>query len=629
MLISYNWLNKYFDGNLPAPDKVAEALTFHAWEIDEVREIEGNTILDVKVLPDKSMWALSYRGIAKDLSVILNIPLSKDPLQKDFDLKSPTATSIKIESNSCRRFKAARIEGVKVGPSPDWLKGALESIGQRSINNIVDASNFVMFDLGQPSHAFDANLVGDNGFIIRQAKEGEKIVGLDEVEYTFNSEDTVIARGDNDEILSIAGLKGGIHSGISEATTDVIVEVANWNPVTIRRTGQRLKLRTDASSRYENGIVPEMVPYGLKAVIDLIIEIAGGELVGVDEVIKEENPTTKVSVSLSKINSVLGLELSSNDVTSILDRFLWKYEVDEGNFVITSPFERTDLQIAEDIIEEVGRIFGYQHVPAITPTGTPTIAINQRFYYSEVIRYILINRGFSEIYTSSFRRNDEVKLANAFASDKGYLRSTLTDNMSEALAKNGPNADLLGLQQIRLFEIGTAFNNSGEKLLLTLGVQSPSGYKAKLDDSVVNEAVNALSTELGSEIHSSAKNGVIEIDFGELLSKLPEVSYYQTNESYPATTYRPFSSYPAMARDIAMWVPKETSAQDIENLLKTLAGELCVRITLFDQFEKEGRVSYAYRLAFQAMDKTLTDTEINAIMDNVYNAVSERGFEVR
>jgi phenylalanyl-tRNA synthetase beta chain len=486
-----------------------------------------------------------------------------------------------------------------------------------------------MFDLGQPSHTFDAKLVGDDGFRVRQARDGEKLIGLDEVEYTFDANDTVIARGDNDEILSIAGLKGGIHSGINDATTDVIVEVANWNPITIRKSGQRLKLRTDASSRYENGIVPEMVPYGLKAVVDLIIEVAGGQLVGVDEVVKEETPTTKVSVSLSKINSVLGVELSEEDVTSILERFGWKYELNNGEFVITSPFERTDLQIAEDVIEEVGRIYGYQHVPAITPTNVPVTEINQRFYYSELVRDTLTTKGFSEVFTSSFRANDEVKLANAFASDKGYLRSTLTKNMSEALAKNGPNADLLGLRQIRLFEIGTVFNEAGESLLLTLGIQSPSGYKAKTDDPVVNEAVAALSKELGLEIKALPTNGIIEIDFGDLLNNLPKVASYKAANPYPSTNYRPFSNYPAMARDIAMWVPKETTVQDIENLLQSEAGELCVRITLFDQFEKDGRVSYAYRLAFQSMDKTLTDTEVNAIMDQVYEAARRQGFEVR
>ncbi|MEX2340721.1 MAG: phenylalanine--tRNA ligase subunit beta, partial [Candidatus Paceibacterota bacterium] len=437
MLISYNWLNKYFDGKLPAPEEVAEALTFHAWEIEETREVEGDTIIDVKVLPDKSMWGLSHRGIAKDISVILDLPLSSDYLSKGVKLELQNKIKIDIQTDKCRGFAAAHIEGIKVGPSPEWLRVALESIGQRSINNIVDASNYVMFDLGQPSHTFDADLIGKEGLTVRTARAGESLVGLDEIEYHFTSEDILIARGDTDEVLSIAGLKGGQYSGIGNDTSNIIVEVASWDPVSVRKTGQRLRLRTDASTRYENGIVPEMVPYGLKAVVDLIIEVAGGKVNGTTEIIKEKTTPAKVSVSLSKINSVLGVELTKDEVTSILNRFGWDFELSDDTFIVTSPFERTDLQIAEDIIEEVGRIYGYQHIEAVTPSPFPLSEINQRFYYSETIRNTLIEKGFSEIYTSSFRDKDEVKLANAFASDKGYLRSSLILNMAEALTKNG------------------------------------------------------------------------------------------------------------------------------------------------------------------------------------------------
>jgi len=476
MKVSYNWLNKYFDGKLPPPEAAAEAFTFHAWEIEDVEKIEGDTVLDVKVLPDKSMWGLSHRGIAKDLSVILNLPLNNDPLTKAPALETGPTINITLDSDNCRRFAAAHISGVKVGPSPEWLKTALQAIGQRSINNIVDASNYVMFDLGQPSHAFDAKQVGAEGFKVRHARVGEKLTGLDGIEYTFTNDDTIIARNDNNEILSVAGLKGGQHSGISDDTSEVIVEVANWNPITTRKTGQRLKLRTDASARYENGIVPEMVPYGLRAVVDLIIEIAGGEVKGFSEVTKGTTATKTVSVTLSKINSVLGVSLTTDAVSSIFDRFNWQYKTTGEEFEITPPFERTDLTIPEDVIEEVGRIYGYQHVTAVTPETTPLTVINKRFYYSELVRDALISQGFSEIFTSSFRAKDEIKIANALASDKGYLRSSLRENVKDALQKNAPNADLLGVRQIRIFEIGTVFSNAGEELMLALGVQSPSGY---------------------------------------------------------------------------------------------------------------------------------------------------------
>lgn len=630
MLVSYNWLNKYFDGKLPAPEAVAEAFTFHAWEIDDIREAGSDTVLDVKVLPDKAMWGLSHRGIAKDLSVILGLPLAKDPLQSEPELNASAGTTIALETDKCRRFAAARIEGVKVGPSPDWLKEALEAIGQRSINNIVDASNYVMFDLGQPSHAFDAALVGDGGFRVRPAREGETLVGLDENEYTFTSDDVVIARGDTDEILSIAGLKGGKHSGINEATTDVIVEVANWDPVSVRKTGQRLKLRTDASARYENGIVPEMIPYGLKAVTDLIVEVAGGEVVAnSDTGLTILQDSEKVSVELKKINSVLGVSLTESGVTAIIDQFGWTYKAEGEVFTITPPFWRTDLKIAEDIIEEIGRIYGYEHVAAMTPASIALLEINQRFYYSELARDTLIELGFSEIYTSSFRSSDKVKLANAFASDKGYLRSSLRENMKEALQKNAPNADLLGVRRICLFEMGTIWSEDREAFMLALGIQSPAGYKAKTDDAMLTEALAALQNALGAKFEARIENGIAEIDFGKLLKDLPAVSAYRPAPAAPAVTYRPFSIYPAVARDIALWVDEQTSAAAVERVLRGAAGALCVRTTLFDEFKKDGRTSYAFRLVFQSNEKTLTDSEVNTVMDGVYLAASEREWQVR
>lgn len=630
MKVSYNWLNKYFDGKLPHPEQVAEALTFHAWEIEEAVEINGDTVLDVKVLPDKSMWGLSHRGIAKDISVILNLPLTKDPLinPPSFGAKDESI-SINLEDKICRRFAAARIRGVKVGPSPDWLRQSLEAIGQRSINNIVDASNYVMFDLGQPSHAFDAALVGSAGFRVRSAREGEGLTGLDQVEYRFTPADTVIARADSDEPLSVAGLKGGQHSGISDQTTEVVVEVANWDTAAIRKTGQRLKLRTDASTRYENGIVPEMVPFGLEAVVNLILEVAGGALVGYNEVIKTKTTGKSVEVALSKINSVLGVSLDTEGVKSILDRFGWKYETKEETFLITPPFERTDLIIAEDVIEEVGRVYGYEHIAAVVPEPLPLKEINSRFYYSEVIRNALTGLGWSEIYTSSFRETDQVKLANAFAADKGYLRSTLTENMKEALIKNSPNADLLGLHQIKLFEIGTVFNTTGENLKLSLGVRSPAGYKAKTDDPALTEALTALEGTLGLKMSSSPANGIVEIGLGELLGQLPKPTEYKSSATPLSVTYRPYSVYPSISRDIAMWVGEEIGEEIVKKALADAAGELCIRVDLFDKFTKDNRTSYAFRLVFQSHEKTLAGDEVNAIMDDVYQTVRERGWEVR
>lgn len=628
MKVSYNWLNKYFDKKLPTPEEVAEALTFHAWEIEEIEKIGDDTVLDVKVLPDKAMWGLSHRGIAKDLATILNLQMVNDPLEEKVVLEPKAEIEIKVESKNCNYFTAASIKGIKVGESPKWLKDALEAIGQRSINNIVDASNYVMFDIGQPSHAFDAkNLPG--GFRIREAKDDETLKALDENEYTFSHKDTLISSLDG-KALSIAGIKGGQDSGINESTTDVLVEVANWDPVTTRKTASRLKLRSDASARYENGIVPEMVPYGLKAVTDLIIEVAGGTLEGysVSDNTKKTADRT-VAVSLDKTNKVLGLNLTSNEVKEILNRFGFSYTEENDIFTVTPPFLRTDLNIAEDLIEEIGRIYGFEHVKAIVPKPLPLTEINKRFYYSELIREKLIELGFSEIFTSSFRESDKVKMTNAFAADKGCLRSSLLKNMEESLQKNLPNADLLGLKQIRLFELGTVWDESGEKFMLAIGVSSPGGYKSKTDDPIAIEAIKIIEKELDTDLDKKVTNGMLEFDFGLLLDKLKNPTEYNEVEKPADITFKPFSVYPSMSRDIAMWVGKGTSEKEIEDILRENAGELCVRVTLFDKFEKEDKVSYAYRLVFQSNEKTLESSEVDTAMETVYEVVKRAGFEVR
>ncbi len=629
MLVSYNWLNKYFDGKLPAVEKLEEALTFHAWEIEETNQVGDDTIIEVNVLPDKAAWALSHRGIAKDISVILNLPLAKDPFQHAPVLEPKTELPIDLQTDGCGYFAAARINGVKIGPSPEWLKTALESIGQRSINNIVDASNYVMFDLGQPSHAFDASKVGETGFLVRQANEGEKLVALDENEYEFSSTDMVVAAKDTDKVLSIGGIKGGLDSGINDSTADIVVEAANWDPQMIRRTATRLKLRSDASARYENGIVAKIAPYGLEAVVNLIIEVAGGELVGYNEAGSTDREVSKTDISLTKLNSVLGISLSASEVSDILNRFGYEYETKGEIFSVTEPFERTDMSIPEDLIEEIGRIHGYEDVPAVTPDPMPLEGVNKFFYYAELIRNTLLDLGWSEIYTSSFRAKDKVQLSNAFASDKGYLRSELRSNMEEVLKKNAPNSDLLGVQQIKAFELGAVFLPSAESRHLVLGVQSPSGYKAKLDDKSLNEGLSALESALGTEIEAEIKDGIAELALDKLVENLPEVTEYQSATWPEGVTYKTFSLYPAMARDIAIWVDESTSAEQVEEVLNRNAGELRVRTTLFDEFKKDGRISYAFRIVFQSNEKTLTDEEVNGVMDNVYKAVAEKGWEVR
>jgi phenylalanyl-tRNA synthetase beta chain len=629
MKISYNTLNKFFDGKLPSPEEVGNALTFHSWEIEDIVPMESDTMIDVKVLPDKSSWALSHRGIAKDLSVILDMPLSIDPLKEPAALSPIDPTiAIKLETDTCMRYTAALIRGVKVGPSPAWLVSELKTLGQRSINNIVDITNYVMFSMGQPLHAYDVAKLQDTKITVRNATEGEKITTLTGEEYTLRAQDAVIADGKSDAPIGIAGIKGGKLAEVTKDTADILLEAGNFKHVPVRKTSQYLKLRTDASQRYENGIVPEMTAYGLREAVQLIREIAGGDVVGYADTGLPPRMVAPVSVSVEKINGVLGITVTEPELESILTRFGYTYALAESSITVTPPFERTDVVIPEDVIEEIGRVHGYADIPSIIPEPLPLGEINKRFYYSEIIRDVLTTLGFSEVYTSSFNDKDEVQIANAFASDKGYLRSALRENLEAALKRNVPQKDLLGLTFVGVFEIGTVFKKNGEQFNVALGVRHGADYKEKADDPVLTAAIESLRGAL-LRFDADIANGIAEFDFGALLPSLPEPTAYAVYEKNENVTYKPFSPFPAVSRDIAFWVHDGTPTGDVERMLKDDAGELCVRISHFDEFSKDGRTSYAFRLVFQSSEKTLTDMEVNAIMDRVYEKVRDRGFQVR
>jgi phenylalanyl-tRNA synthetase beta chain len=400
--------------------------------------------------------------------------------------------------------------------------------------------------------------------------------------------------------------------------------------VATRLTAQRHKLPTDAAKRYENGLSRSVTPYGLQAGAKLIAEIAGGTVVGATSAGDSTVARVAVSVSVPEINRVLGISVSTETVSAIFHRFGY-IVVESGDvFVVTPPHERDDLLVKQDLIEEVGRMYGLSHIVSIPPTPVPVQALNIRHFYAEQIRDVLIGLGFSEIYTSSFRNQDIVKIQNALASDKSYLRSMLHENLREAVQKNSVHRDLLGLNAIKLFEIGTVFTKEGEYFRVGLGVQAGSSYKAKTDDLLLKEAQEALTQSLGVVIEwEGTQDGVTEFTLDTILAQLPAVTAYTPIDKTTDVKYEPFSLYPSVSRDIAMWVSLTVTADTVSSLLKEIAGELCVRITLFDTFIKEERTSLAFRLVFQSKTKTLETSEVDTHMSAVYDAVAKAGFAVR
>ncbi len=621
MKVSRTWLQKYFDVELPSVAELADALTFHAFEIEESTE----DMLDVKVLPDRAAYALSHRGIAQEISAILNLPLKEDPLRTKLpESKKSEKLSVSIQDERCTRYIGARIEGVKVGPSPEWLKLALESVGQRSINNVVDATNYVMLNVGQPLHAFDANLLSGSSVGVRGAKEGEKITTLSGDDYTLPSGTLIIVDGE-DAPVGIAGIKGGKKALVSEATTDLVLESANFDGSSVRKSAQTLKLFTDASMRFQNRVAPELAAYGMRDLIALVQELAGGTLEGViDEYPKKEAEPVTVSFTVGTINGKLGADFSKEEIEGVLNRLGLSYVQEGSAFTVTSAWERRDLILPEDFVEEIGRVLGYERVPATELPPTESAPDLARYRGIERVKDMLTERGFTEISTPSFAAKGDILLSNPLQSEKPYLRSDLAGNMQDALARAVFSAPrVLGpVPDVRLFELGTVFQKDGERLSLAIGYAPVGGKKQKVLEEIAFEAGMFLGLSL------SPSDSVLEIPLGEIdLEKLGE-GYEPRNVALQK--YREFSLYPFAIRDVAVWTPSGTEESEVVAVILKEAGEHVARIDLFDRFEKEGRISYAFRLVFESFTKTLSDEELVPAMERVTSALNGKdGWQVR
>ncbi len=634
MKVSKSWLQTYFDTPLPATDELVRRITFGIFEVEGVEQVGADDVLDVKVLPDRSSYALSHRGIAKEISALLGVPLKKDPLHESlpsWDLSKLLTVEVG-KPDLCPRYMGAVMRGVTVGPSPEWLKRSLETLGQRSINNIVDATNYVMLNVGQPLHAFDLDKLAKDKetarIHVRRAQDGEKITVLSGETCELSTENLLIADGESGVPLAIAGIKGGKVAEIDVSTKDIVLEAANFNYVSVRKTSRKLKLTTDASVRFQNEPSPELVAYAMRDVMVLIQEIAGGTFEGVVDVYQKPFTPHHVSVTLDEINAVLGAAITEKEIDEIVMRLGFEVEKAGQTYTVTSPFERTDLNIQEDLIEEVGRVYGYENIKAVLPSAPKDKpVVNKQFYYSEKIRQTLVELGFSEVYTYTLRDKGEVELENPLAKDKAFMRACLSDGIRQSLELNAHNAPLLALDTVKIFEIGTVFTKDGEHMSLALGVKNVRVKKPKAEE-ILAQALEMLRQEI-PDIQGDDKDGVVEMNVDQALQGLPVPDTYDTGEQKSLARYEPFSSYPFVLRDIALWVPEVVTENKILELIKKEASDLLVRADLFDTFKKDGRVSYAFHLVFQSKEKTLTDGEVGDIMNRIVASMQKEDWEVR
>ncbi len=638
MMISYKWLREYFDKKLPTPEKLAHALTFHAFEIESIERKMGDAVIDVKILPNRAHDCLSHDGVAGEISAILGLPLKK-VLVPQFPRASKNVPRISVsvkEKKLCERYIAIVLDGVKVAPSPKWLKERLEVLGQRSVNNVVDATNYVMFMTGQPLHAFDyAKLSG--GIIVRRARDGEQITTLDKKDLVLKGEHLVIA--DKEGVLGIAGIKGGVRAEVDGATKTIVIESANFDASSVRMTSMRLGIKTDASKRFESGLTSYLPEEAMKKVVALIVDIAGGEKIQIGEPIDifPNKPKAKlVTISLSEINRILGTALSDKQVREVWKKLEFVFTTKKSNativYRIIPPVKRLDLIIKEDLAEEVGRMVGYDVLVPIMPSEQViSPVVNAHWALADILREVMLGCGYSDVYTYAFNNKGEIEVANPIASDKRFLRNNLTGGLKVALAEN-----LKYENEVRIFELGHIFGKDGgvikeeHSFAGIFGFQKRKEAQMKEDfyvmKGVLTRVFEALGIcdidyrEAGGELIASiyAKDvpiGTMTINGFELnFGKMVELAEHHIRYVAP-------SRFPSMIRDISLFIPSSVNAGVVSGIINAHAGELLRSLMLFDVFEQPDKKSLAFRMVLQSNERTLSDEEANAVYNKVVDAL--------
>jgi phenylalanyl-tRNA synthetase beta chain len=622
MKISYNWL-KWYIPEMPTPEKLAEVFTFHICEVESFEKLpDGDVIFDLKILPNRAHDLLSHQGVARELASVLDIKFV-DPIPKYKVPKSkPTKLKISILTNKDRRHVGRIVRNIKVGPSPEWMTNHLASIGQRSINNIVDATNIVMFDCGQPTHAFDLGKIEGEELNIRDAKDGEKVVLLTGEEKELKN--GMIAICDKRGNILDTGIKGGKYAEITNKTNSLILEADNFDPIFARKTGQALNIATDAKKRFENDLSPELAPYAMLELSALIFEMCPDAIFeDIIDTYPQKQQQRKISVSVDYINKRLGSNFLKKEIENVWKKLNFKYTEKNGEFEIAVPFLRVDITGPHDLVEDLISVLGYDRLEEKMPKIKLESKVNEIFSKMYCARKKLLAEGYSEVMTYTFRNKGEVEVL-ASASDKKFLRTNLTDGLRESMKLNQANAPLLGVNEIKIFEIGTVFStqsgsaSDGKKIQEEMHVAY--GNKKEIKEMTLEKYI--------SENPSFKEHGYFSTEkFLVLAPSRSQVSLKEDSLSH----FKMWSLFPFIARDIAVWVPENINSEEVKKIIIKNMGNMVVRgPELFDKFKKGNQISFAFRLVFQSYDRTLTDDEVNETMTKITNKLKEnKDWQVR
>jgi phenylalanyl-tRNA synthetase beta chain len=586
----------------------------------------ADTVFDIEVTPNRPDW-LSVIGIAREISALTGNPL-KLPEVVVTELGEPIQklTSVTVEApDLCPRYSARVIQGVKIGPSPAWLKQVLEKVGMRSVNNVVDVTNYVLLECGHPLHAFDYKLLAEQRVIVRRAAAGEKFVAIDGTQHELIPEMLVIA--DAKRAVALAGVMGGRESEINNQTTDVLLESAWFQPSSIRKTSKQCGLASDSSYRFERGADIGQVIWASNRAAQLIQQLAGGQIAqGIIDTLAKPIEKRRVHCRYAQVNRLLGVQLKAEVVQKIFAGLsLNVIAADADGCEVEVPTFRVDLEREVDLIEEVCRIYGVEKIPArMQPAVAAVSQFDVRWNARTRVRQILAAIGFHEAQNQTMGDQGDLKLQNPLNADQQALRSSLVPGLLANLRTNVSRHQY----DVRLFEIGRVFGVDGkESLRLALaatGRRDPQSWEtgvrdAKLDYYDVKGALEELQEALGVSVNAEIKQISVAQAKKMDLRDAVHVAEIELDSLLKAEsgerTFRELPKFPAVVRDMALVVEESVQHGDIVVAIAKNPNKFLETVELFDIYRGSsiptGKKSMAYSLTFRAPDRTLTDAEIN------------------
>lgn len=674
MLFSYNWLQGFFSKKLPKVQKLADLIVLHSFEVDEVRKVGKDWLLDIDVRPNRVSDCFSHLGMAQEIGTILNYKVKeiKPKIKEDKKQKVKDFVSIDVKNKKdCLRYTARVMTDIKVKPSPQWLKKRLELLGLQSINNIVDSLNYVMLELGQPLHAFDLEKITNQKLIIRKAKKGERITSLDNQKYKLDKE--ILTINDGQGPLAIAGIKGGEKARINKETKKIVIESANFDPVLIRKVSKKIDLKTDASWIFEHGIDPNLTEKAINRAVELIQELSKGKAISktLDFYPQKRLPRV-IGLKVEKVNSLLGLNISQKEMIKILKRANFKIlDKMKGAIKVEIPTSRLDVKLPADLIEEIGRLYGYQNIPEEFPTGELSFPEkNPNIFWGDKVKDILKELGFSEIYNYSFinpeqanlfnySEKDLISTKNPISAEYQYLRPSLIPNLIENV-----KVQLKDFDSFKTFELGKVFKKTKERRDLSgliVGDQKEYFYELKgLIDNLFEKVgvtdyyfdnyqatpeesnINIWDIERAAEIKINNKEiGFLGYISKEILKKMgikKDVIVFDINFDLlqklmtEENEYQPISPYPTAVRDLSILVPHQVKVVEVLNIINRIGKELVVDVDLFDIYNEfsKNQKSLAFHIIYQSQEKTLSSKEIDRLHNKIVKKLEKNiNWEVR